>query len=151
MDAPVILSAAPAYLARHGTPCSPSELADQALILGPAHPSPTLACRKDGRLVSVQVDSRLAVTIDEGAIASAVAGLGIAVSCMVSARDALDAGALVRVLPDWDLGSMEVNALFVSDKPIKPAARALAAFLRHRLRSQAARSSRAAGASSRRL
>jgi hypothetical protein len=25
---------------------------------------------------------------------------------------------LVRVLPDWDFGSMEVNALFVSEKTI---------------------------------
>jgi DNA-binding transcriptional LysR family regulator len=40
----------------------------------------------------------------------------------------------VRVLPDWDFGSMEVNALFVSGKTIKPAARAFADFLLRELR-----------------
>ena len=40
----------------------------------------------------------------------------------------------MRVLPDWDFGSMEVNALFVSGKTIKPAARAFADFLLRELR-----------------
>jgi hypothetical protein len=31
----------------------------------------------------------------------------------------------VRVLPDWDFGSMEVNALFANGKTIKAAARHL--------------------------
>jgi len=34
----------------------------------------------------------------------------------------------VRVLPDWDFGSMEVNAVLVSGKTIKPAARAFVEF-----------------------
>ena len=33
------------------------------------------------------------------------------------------------LLSDWNFDSMEVNALFVSDKTIKPVARAFAAFL----------------------
>ena len=45
-----------------------------------------------------------------------------------------EAGKLVRVLPDWDFGSREVNALFVSGKTIKPAARAFADFLLRELR-----------------
>jgi hypothetical protein len=40
----------------------------------------------------------------------------------------------VRVLPDWDFGSMEVNALFANGKTIKPAARAFADFLLRELR-----------------
>ena len=89
---------------------------------------------KDGRVTSVRVDSQLAITINEGATASAVAGLGIAASSENSARAELEAGQLVRVLPDWDFGSMEVNALFVSGKTIKPAARAFADFLLRELR-----------------
>ena len=52
-------------------------------------------------------------------ILRAVAGLGIAASSENSARAELEAGKLVRVLPDWDFGSMEVNALFVSGKDHK--------------------------------
>ena len=88
-------------------------------IIGPAHPSPTFSFRKDGRVTSMPVDSQLAITINEGATASAVAGLGIAASSESSARAELEAGKLVRVLPDWDFASMEMNALFVSGKTIK--------------------------------
>jgi DNA-binding transcriptional LysR family regulator len=133
LDVPRVLTAAPAYLAERGTPKTPSDLAHHAVIVGPAHLSPTLAFRKDGRLASVRVDSQLTVTINEGAVAGAVAGLGIAASCMISARHALEDGTLVQVLPEWDFGSMEINALFVSGKTIKPAARAFADFLQGEL------------------
>jgi DNA-binding transcriptional LysR family regulator len=129
VDAARVLLAAPSYLAQRGTPRVPSDLAHHALIVGPAHLSSALSLRKDGRMVSVRVDSQLTVTINEGVVASAVAGLGIAASSMISVRHAIQSGALVRVLPDWDLGSMEVNALFVSGRTIKPAARAFADFL----------------------
>ena len=126
--------ASPDYLRERGTPTVPSELAQHSVIIGPAHPSPTFSFRKDGRVASVRVDSQLAITINEGATASAVAGLGIAASSENSARAELEAGTLVRVLPDWDFGSMEVNALFVSGKSIKPAARAFTDFLLREIR-----------------
>ena len=49
-------------------------------------------------------------------------------------RAELEAGKLVWVLPDWDFGSMEMNALFANGKTIKPAARAFADFLLRELR-----------------
>jgi DNA-binding transcriptional LysR family regulator len=131
---PRILTASPDYLRERGTPTMPSDLAHHSVIISPAHPSPTFSFRKDGRVTSVRVDSRLAITINEGATASAVAGLGIAASSENSARAELEAGELVRVLPDWDFGSMEVNALFVSGKTIMPAARAFTDFLLRELR-----------------
>ena len=131
---PRILVASPDYLEERGTPSMPSDLAQHSVITGPMHPSPTFSFRKDGRIVSVRVDNQLAITIDEGATASAVAGLGIAASIENSARAELKTGKLVRVLPDWDFGSTEVNALFVSGKTIKPAARAFTDFLLSELR-----------------
>jgi DNA-binding transcriptional LysR family regulator len=131
---PRILMASPDYLREWGTPTMPSDLARHSVIIGPAHPSPTFSFRKDGRVASVRVDSQLAITINEGVTASAVAGLGIAASSESSAQAELEAGKLVRVLADWDFGSMEVNALFVSGRTIKPAARAFADFLFTELR-----------------
>ncbi|AYG62259.1 LysR family transcriptional regulator [Rhizobium jaguaris] len=131
---PRILTASPDYLRERGTPAMPSDLAHHVVIISPAHPSPTFSFRKDGRVVSVRVDGQLAITINEGAIASAVVGLGIAASSESSARAELEAGELVRVLPDWDVGSMEVTAVFVSGKTIKPAARAFTDFLATELR-----------------
>jgi len=131
---PRILTASPDYLEEHGTPTMPSDLAQHSVMISPAHPTPTFSFRKDGRAVSVRVDSQLSITINEGATASAVAGLGIAASSETSVRAELEAGALVRVLSDWDFGSMEINALFVSGKTIKPAARAFTDFLIGELR-----------------
>jgi DNA-binding transcriptional LysR family regulator len=134
IDQPRILTASPGYLQERGTPAAPSDLAHHAVITSPAHPSPTFSFRKDGRAVSVRIDSALSVDINEGAIASAVAGLGIAVSSEGSARAELEAGTLVRVLPEWDFGSQEINAVFVGGRSIKPAARAFTDFLIAELR-----------------
>ena len=131
---PRILTASPGYLRERGTPTRPSDLAHHSVILSPAHLSPTFSFRKDGRVTSVRVDSQLAISINEGAIASAVAGLGIAASSEKSALAEIETGELVRVLPDWDFGSMEINALFVSGKTSKPAARAFTDFLVGELR-----------------
>ncbi|CAN7754344.1 LysR family transcriptional regulator [Rhizobium sp. LjRoot258] len=131
---PRILTASPDYLRERGTPTMPSDLAHHSVIISPAHPSPTFSFGKDGRVTTVRVDNQLAITINEGAVASAVAGLGIAASSLNSVRTELESGALVRILSDWDFGSMEVNALFVSGKTIKPAARAFTDFLVAELR-----------------
>lgn len=129
-----VLSASPTYLAEHGVPTVPSDLASHAVITSPAHPSPTFSFRKDGRVVSVRVESGLMINVNEGAIMSAVAGLGIAASSESSVRKEVDAGVLIRLLPDWDFGSMEINAVFVSGKAAKPAARAFADFISSELR-----------------
>lgn len=134
IDVPRILAAAPLYLEERGTPLTPSDLAHHAVIIGPAHLSPTFSFRKDGRVASVRVQSQLAVTITEGAIAGAKAGLGIVASSLISAKAELESGTLVRILSDWDFGSMEVNALFVAGKIIKPAARAFTDFIIGELR-----------------
>jgi DNA-binding transcriptional LysR family regulator len=132
-DAPRILVASPSYLAEHGTPAAPAELAHHAMIVGPPLVPSALSFRKDGRLASVRVDGRLTVTISEGAVACAAAGLGIAALSFISVRRLLECGALSQVLPHWDFGSLEVSAVFVGGKTIKPAASAFADFLRSEL------------------
>jgi DNA-binding transcriptional LysR family regulator len=131
-DAPRILAASPTYLAQHGVPTSPSDLAHHAVISDSSGFSPTLSFEKDGRVASVQVDSPLRLSINEAAIASAVAGLGIVASCLGIASEEIECGTLVRILPDWDLGLMALHSLFASRRFIKPAARALVNFLTKR-------------------
>lgn len=131
---PKVLVASPEYLRERGAPITPSDLAHHSVIIGPAHSSPTFSLRKDGRVTSVRVASQLAITISEGATASAVARLGIAASGENSVRAELETGRLVRVLPEWDFGSMEVSAPFIGGKTTKPVARAFADFLARELR-----------------
>jgi DNA-binding transcriptional LysR family regulator len=70
----------------------------------------------------VTVNGRLVVTFSEVGLAAAVAGL---VSMTVgAARKEISEGLLVRVLTDWDMGEVELLAVFLARKAATPSARA---------------------------
>lgn len=129
MDDPRILVASWSYIMCYGTPLVPAGLAEHSIIACPTQAASTLSFSKDGRVASVRVKSQLSISINEGAIEAAKAGLGIAATSRSSVKAELQSGALVRILSDWDFGSLDVSALFVSGKAIKPSARAFADFL----------------------
>jgi DNA-binding transcriptional LysR family regulator len=129
LEAPRILVAAPSYLQARGTPMVPSELSNHMMVVGPAYTSTSLSRLKDERDDAIRINSQLSLNFNEGALTAAVAGLGIVATSLHSVPDELEFGSLVRVLPEWDLGSMEVHVVFVGGKIIKPAARIFANFL----------------------
>lgn len=55
--------------------------------------------------------------------------MGIVVTTLSAFRRELASGALVHVLPEWDLGSVDVHAVFTSGRAAKPSARAIVAYL----------------------
>jgi DNA-binding transcriptional LysR family regulator len=126
---PRVLAASPAYLAHAGEPSTPTDLARHTIILGPARPQRALSFRKDGKATSVRVAGRLTATVNEVSTAAAVAGLGVVAMPLVGCRKELEDGTLVRVLPDWDMGSVEMHAVFAAGRATKPSARAFAEFL----------------------
>ena len=131
---PRIIIAAPAYLKTAGVPNTPADLAAHSIIIGPSNlgPSRTGAAwtfRRDGKATSIRVDGRLTATVNEVATATAVAGLGLVAMASVGCLTELEQGALVQVLPDWDMGSIELHAVFPGGKAAKPSARAFADFL----------------------
>src|SRR4029077_7026711 len=73
---------------------------------------------------SFQVESRLTITASLGAIAAAVEGLGILMTPLGVCRRELERGELVRLLPEWDAGTVELNAVYASGRAAKPSARA---------------------------
>lgn len=122
--------ASPAYLRAHDTPKVPADLSAHAAIVGPAGTNAgTWSFRKDGQSVAVRIASRLAVSNNEAAVASAVAGLGIVTTALWGCRAELASGSLVQLLPDWDMGDVEVHGLFTPGRTPKPAARALVDYL----------------------
>ena len=131
---PKVLTASPAYLARVGTPRTPADLSGHAVILGPVSSSPNWTFRRGGTATSIRVDGRIRITGNEGAIAAAVAALGIVMTTSGAVRREIERGELVRILDDWDLGAYELNAIFVSGRGAKSSARALVAFLVDALR-----------------
>lgn len=130
-----LIAASPAYLKANGTPATPADLATHTAIVGPAGTSADgWRFQKDGRSVSIRVDSRLAVSINEGAVAAAVAGLGVVTTALWGCRSELAGGSLVQLLPDWKMNEVEVHGMFTPGRAPKPSARAFVEYLIAELR-----------------
>jgi DNA-binding transcriptional LysR family regulator len=132
-DWPRIIAAAPAYLQREGMPEAPADLATHSAINGHAGVGPGWSFQKGDDWQTLRMDGRVMVTANEGAIVAAVAGLGIVATTLLACQRELASGALVRLLPDWDMGSIPIHAVFASGRAAKPAARAFAEFLMQEL------------------
>ena len=140
---PRVLVASRAYLDGAGVPRTPADLPQHAIILGPGSLRGQWSFRKDDIATSFQVEGRLTVNASLGAVTAAVEGLGIAMAPLGTFRRELESGELVRLLPEWDAGTVELNAVFASGRAAKPSARAFVDYLIAALRrDDAVRSSR---------
>ncbi len=127
---PRILAASPVYLEKAGKLDSPADLARHRMILGPSSVGAVgWSFKKDGKELSVQVESQLMVTVNEASTAAALAGMGIISTSILGCRKEIDSGDLVRVLPDWEIGSVEVHAVIAAGRNAKPSARAFVDYL----------------------
>lgn len=101
-----VLCASPGYLAAHGTPESPEDLAQHRLLTFMGASSRRLTSRSDQRDCTFpppQIKPR--VVCDDGASMriAAAAGVGICMSSLWSIARELREGELVRVLPDFEV------------------------------------------------
>ena len=126
---PRVLAASRAYLDKAGAPLTPTDLPQHAIILGPASLGGHWSFRKGDTATSFQVAGKLTITASLGAIAAAVEGLGIVMTPLGACRRELERGELVRLLPEWDAGTVELNAVYASGRAAKPSARAFVDYL----------------------
>jgi DNA-binding transcriptional LysR family regulator len=131
-----VLVASPGYLAAHGEPSTPSDLAGHAILdigatLGTRRWR--LAPDEGGEAVEAAVEPRF-VCSDLGAIrAAALAGGGIGpVSASYVERD-LAAGRLQRVLPGLQRARAPIHAVYPSRRELSPKVRAFVDFLVERM------------------
>lgn len=102
-----VLVASRAYLRRHGAPVSPEDLLQHNCLHYPRAPAtPTwtfeaLAGARAGERLTLPVTGSLSANNSEALRDAALAGLGVALLPDFSAQQALRAGQLVQVLPDW--------------------------------------------------
>ncbi len=127
---PRLLAASPAYLARAGSPDTPDSLANHEVLVSPLGVGlGWWSFERDGRTTSVRVQGRLTTSVNQAAVAAAVAGLRILAIGLWNCRAELASGALVQVLPDWQLKPFELHAVFAAGRAAKPSARAFADYL----------------------
>jgi DNA-binding transcriptional LysR family regulator len=98
-----VTCASPAYLAAHGTPMHPDDLASHSCVTFETLMSPSSWSFADGRdMRQVAVRSRLAVSTAEAAIDAAVSGIGITRVLSYQVADAVATGALAVVLAPYE-------------------------------------------------
>jgi DNA-binding transcriptional LysR family regulator len=130
-----LLAAAPAYLERAGVPQSLDDLTRHALIIGPAgRGAEGWTFRKSGRTQVLRVEGRYVLDGTEAATSAAVNGLGIVSTGDLACLKDLQQGALVKVLQDWEMGSVDVYVVFADGRSAKPSARAFADFINEEFR-----------------
>jgi DNA-binding transcriptional LysR family regulator len=104
LETRVITCAAPSYLARHGTPRHPSELAGHECLLfrDPVTGRPfDWEFQRGTETVAVKARGRLVVNDLGTKLAACAAGHGIAQSFAFGLDAMLARGELVQILPDW--------------------------------------------------
>jgi len=122
--------ASPAYLDRHGTPDHPSDLSGHACIIDRNKPTPNLWRFSQGReVVEAKVQGRLTLNGARAAVAAACEGAGIACPPAWAAEPALEAGAVVRLLDDWQPDHRDLWAVFPSNRYLAHRVRLFVDFL----------------------
>ena len=130
------LVAAPTYLAAHGTPAHPADLAHHRLLTYSNAPGPWRFRKADGEEVSVAAAGPLSANSGEALVPALLAGLGIArlPGFMVGLH--VDSGALVELLPNWPAPEIGLH-LLTPPSPLRPArVEALIAYLADHLREE---------------
>jgi DNA-binding transcriptional LysR family regulator len=107
------LVASPAYLGARGIPKTPADLATHDCIFGPGGSGrDKWTFVHQGSVITLGVRGRVHTDSGPGALASALAGLGIAIVSRVMCENELAAGTLVPVLRDYALEPADVHAVF---------------------------------------
>jgi LysR family transcriptional activator of dmlA len=117
-----VLCASPAYLARCGTPISPDDLAGHNClrIARRHHLFDQWDFTRDGDRHEVRVRGTL--SSGDGTVLQqwALSGEGISLEAFWDVADDLEAGRLVRLLPDYQCPGIELYAVFAPGKPVPP-------------------------------
>ena len=125
-----MIVAAPAYLAKYGTPQVPGALGAHRIVGGPASTqSSSWRFEKDGETVVVDVRAHVSTNDTAGALAAAAGGLGITSTTSWACRFELERGALVQIFPDWETAALPVHAYYPMGRATRIAARAFVDFL----------------------
>ncbi|WP_448956577.1 LysR family transcriptional regulator [Labrys neptuniae] len=122
--------AAPAYLARRGTPNVLADLGQHHLIGGPSVGNEhSWTAFRHGTNETQSVDLRVRTRSALGALASATAGLGITIASTWMCADELASGKLVEVLADYQLEPAIAYVVFPAGRRPSQKARVFSDYL----------------------
>lgn len=122
-DLPIGVYAAPSYLAQHGTPAHPRELAEglhSTVGYWWFRTGKTLAITltRGDEEVCVQGQSRLVVDDGNAYLAAGLAGLGLVWLPHYMAQPPVARGELLQVLPEWQIAPMPLYLAFAPNRHV---------------------------------
>lgn len=127
------LFASPAYLDLHGHPAQPADLVTHDCMVIRSTPSPApWRLQREGASVQVAVQGRFALNNVGLMRQLAERGMGVAALAIPLAREAVAQGRLVRVLPEWSMPALAIQAV-MSSRLQSASVRAFIEFLAARL------------------
>lgn len=129
-----LLCAAPAYLAAHGTPAGPAELAGHACLAYRLSEMPGRWTLR-GAEGEVQVELPVRFSVDNSLMLAQMLAAGSGIGALPSfvARPLLDAGQLQTVLPGYRLAARTAYAVYPSNRHLPRKVRVLLDFLAEEL------------------
>lgn len=120
----------PEYFHRYGIPKEPAELlAHQAIIYTRDGGGEDWSFRKGTAEVSVKMHGRLKITATEGLRAAVIANMGVAIASEWAFTPELKSGAVVSVMDDWMLPSINLSAVYPTGRLASTKARQFTAFV----------------------
>lgn len=138
---PLINVASPGYLARHGLPAGPDDLANHWAVNYASPASGRVEAwewMEGGNLHTLPMRARVTVNSAEACIACCLAGLGLVQIPAYDVRRHLEAGELVEVMPDHRAEPLPMTLLYPHRRHLSHRVRVFADWLERLLRQQVA-------------
>jgi DNA-binding transcriptional LysR family regulator len=129
-DVRMIVCAAPSYIERRGTPCSPDELRQHDCLVFSDQPGPVdWRFKSAGIRHSARITGRLWANALDVLTAAAIDGAGIVRTPSWQVAEDIQSGRLRRILQDYETTPAPVNVLFERARRTSPSVRAFLDYL----------------------
>jgi DNA-binding transcriptional LysR family regulator len=128
-----VVCASPAYLARHGTPLRPEDLAQHNCLSYAYFGRSIWSFSRAGEPHAVAVGGNFSANESMVLLEAALADMGISLQPRYSAAAHVRRGAVGQLLPDYEPLELGIHALYGTRGQMPPALRALLDFLVERL------------------
>jgi LysR family transcriptional regulator, regulator for bpeEF and oprC len=138
----LVACATPEYLARHGGPTHPTDLARHRCVTYFSAKTGRILrwnFTKDGERIELQPEGFISLNDSEAYLEAGLAGLGIVQAAKLWVKDALADGRLQRVLPDWQLDTLPVWIMYPQNRHLSVKVRVFVDWVAELVAARAAR------------
>ena len=135
-----VVCASPAYLALHGTPAAPEDIAGHDCILCESFLAPEVWTFARGQAdMTIAIRPRLVVSNEEAACDAARAGIGLTRAFSYHVASSIEAGTLTTVLDEYRPAPLPVSFVYAAGRFLPIKLRAFLDFASPRLKARLSR------------